>query len=96
MRFRWIYILLLAVIALCLLPVYSVWWSSSFAEKHGCTLHEGFVNPCIVDGIDRGPDLYTAFVSGWFMLATLPIAALCVLIILIISLRDMLHRRKHP
>ena len=66
----------LALIGIGLLPVGSVWWASSFAKAHGCILHEGNATPCIVDGVDYGDTLYTAFVAGWLMLASLPVALL--------------------
>jgi len=90
MKFRWIYVILTAVIAVCLYPAYLVLWSSNFAETHGCVLHEGFENPCIVDGVDYGPELYNAFVSGWFLLVSLPVAALCLLVMVIIAVRDII------
>ena len=90
MKFRWIYLILTAVIAVCLYPAYLVLWSSNFAKEHGCIVHEGFQNPCIVDGVDYGEQLYTAFVSGWFLLATLPVAGLCLLIMVVIALRDII------
>lgn len=70
-------ILTLATLLLAsLAPLVAVIWASWFADRHGCTLHEGFANPCIVNGQDWGDTLYTAFVSGWFMLITLPVALL--------------------
>ena len=73
--------LLLTGIALCLVPVVLVWRASAFAARHGCILHEGFANPCIVDGVDHGSRLYAWFVSGWFMLVTLPAAAILLAVL---------------
>jgi hypothetical protein len=55
--------LLLGIIAACLAPALMAMWTAS---SHGCTLHEGFANPCVVDGKDIGQDLYGSFVSAWF------------------------------
>lgn len=43
------------------------------AEAYGCDLDEGSIHPCIANGRDIGPDLYTLFVLGWLSLATIPI-----------------------
>lgn len=86
------YLWLTLGIALCLAPVGGVIWSSWFAKRHGCTLHEGFANPCIVDGTDWGETLYTAFVSGWFMLVTLPVAGLLALALAGLVIRDIWRR----
>jgi len=92
-----VYALLLGGLGLSLLPVYNIWWSSRFAEKHGCVLHEGFVNPCVVDGVDHGTRLANAFVSGWLMLLTLPVAlvlGVILIIFIIIDLVGIVRRRK--
>ncbi|OWU84400.1 hypothetical protein ATO6_11865 [Oceanicola sp. 22II-s10i] len=91
---RIVYAILILGIAICFLPLAGVIYSTSFADKHGCTLHEGFPNPCIVDGVDHGEQLYTFFVSGWFMLMTLPIALLLGLILLIMIIVDLVRRRR--
>ena len=53
---------LLGIIAACFAPSVMASWT---ATAHGCTLHEGFVNPCVVDGKDIGQDLYVSFTSMW-------------------------------
>ena len=57
-------------------PMISVIIAGSIASWHGCTLHEGFVNPCVVNGRDIGETLYAMGVMGWFMLVTIPLGAL--------------------
>ncbi len=86
---RRIYWILPVVILICLIPVFLVYWSSWFAARHGCVLHEGWTNPCIVDGHDWGDTLSSAFVSGWFALATLPVAFGCVLVLAVLALTDL-------
>ena len=91
------YVVLLLILLICLLPAFGVIWSSNFAAAHGCTLHEGFVNPCIVDGVDYGERLYTAFVMGWYMLLTLPVAlpvAVALLIMLAVDVMRWLRRKR--
>ena len=56
-------------------PILSVIIAGTIASWKGCTLHEGFVNPCVVNGRDVGETLYAMGVMGWFMLATIPLGA---------------------
>ena len=63
-----------AVIALAAgWPIASVAIAGTIAAWNGCTLHEGFVNPCVVGGRDIGETLYAMGVMGWFMIATIPL-----------------------
>lgn len=89
-----LYGVLLAGILACLAPLGAILWSSAFAERHGCTLHEGFANPCVVDGVDHGERLYSAFVSGWFLLATGPLALILLGVLIGLVLNDALNRRR--
>lgn len=82
---------LLIGLLLCLSPLLAVFWASDFAERHGCDLHEGFVNSCMVDGTDWGETLYTAFVSGWLMLLTLPVAGILAIVLLVSALYDLIR-----
>jgi hypothetical protein len=66
--------LLIAVFAAW--PIASVVIASTIASWNGCTLHEGFVNPCVVGGRDIGGTLYSMGVMGWFMIATLPMGVI--------------------
>lgn len=62
-RKHWIRLGLL--LALMVLPFAPALWAKAHADAHSCRLHEGFPNPCIVDGVDQGEMLYNLFVSGW-------------------------------
>ena len=64
-------------------PVISVVVASLLAEANGCTLHEGYSNPCVIWGADRADLLYTMFVAGWFGLVTLPAGAIALLVWLV-------------
>ena len=55
-------VFLVCLVALCFLPMLVSKW---VADAHGCQLHEGFVTPCLVAGMDVGALLYQLFVSGW-------------------------------
>ena len=57
-------------------PIVSVIVAGSIASWNGCTLHEGFANPCVVGGKDLGGTLYAMGVMGWFMIATIPLGAI--------------------
>lgn len=84
-----LYLGLVIVVLVGLAPVASVFWASDFAQRHGCDLHEGFAQPCLVEGEDWGETLYLAFVMGWFALLTLPVAAAALLGLLVLALIDL-------
>ncbi|MCK0169642.1 hypothetical protein MWU53_01075 [Aliiroseovarius sp. S1123] len=95
MGFKGLYIWLGGTLILCLIPVLGVILSSSFADWRGCTLHEGFENPCVFLGFDFGGVLYAGFVSGWFMLITLPIALVLLVALLIVAVFHLIsYQRK--
>jgi hypothetical protein len=74
-------------------PLISVVIAGSIANAHGCTLDEGSVHPCIVNGTDMGETLYTMGVMGWLMLATIPIGLVVVGVYLVLVLVIYLVRR---
>jgi hypothetical protein len=94
MALRALYAVLVLGIAICAAPLLSVIWAEAFARRHGCTLHEGFTNPCVVNGHDWGDTLYTAFVAGWLMLLTLPVGAALLLVLIITGGLHMWRRRR--
>lgn len=71
----WFRLLMVLLIIACAVPLVSVALASALANAYGCTLHEGFANPCLINGEDWGKELYQMGMMGWFMLATLPLAA---------------------
>ena len=76
----WVYGVVMALIlVVALLPLISVIVAGSVAEANGCTLHEGFSNPCVVNGEDMGETLYVMGVMGWFMIATIPLGGMAIL-----------------
>jgi hypothetical protein len=79
-------------------PLISTMIAGTIAEANGCTLHEGFANPCIINGEDWGQDLYTFGVLGWLAIGTIPIAvgvaAIYLLIVIIIAIVQAANRRK--
>ena len=79
------------------LPMISVMVAGTIAERNNCELHEGFVNPCIIDGEDWGETLYAMGMMGWFGLVTIPgallIAAAYLLIVIIVAIIRYVRRR---
>jgi hypothetical protein len=77
-------LILAAILLLTLLPVISVVVASTIAGVNGCALDEGGMHACLVAGQDLGELLYTLFVLGWLMLASLPLGGIAVIVWLVI------------
>jgi hypothetical protein len=79
-------------------PIIGAIIAGSIAEINGCTLHEGFVNPCVINGEDWGQDLYMFGTLGLLAIGTLPIAvgvaAIYLLIVIIIAIIQATRRRR--
>ena len=79
------------------LPMISVMVAGTIAERNNCELHEGFVNPCIIDGEDWGETLYAMGMMGWFGLVTIPgallIAAAFLLFVISVAIIRYVRRR---
>ena len=90
-RFPWIayWLALGLIILIALAPAGSVAACGLIANANGCTVDEGSVHPCIINGQDYGHLVYTLGVLGWLMLVTLPGGLFAFVIWLIIL---MLHR----
>ncbi len=67
-------LILLAIFLIGFGPLLLALTAGAFASINGCTLHEGFVNPCVVMGIDFGERLYAMGVMAWITLVSLPVA----------------------
>ena len=91
-------LVVLFILLLGFSPVIASLIAGTIAEANDCTLHEGFVNPCIINGEDWGQDLYTYGMLGWFALGTIPIAlavaAVYVAVVVIIAIIQAARRRK--
>jgi hypothetical protein len=94
----WLYIVaLLLILAVALAPVASVAIAGWIAEANGCRLDEGSIHPCLVNGEDWGPTLYSMGVMGWFMLATIPLGGLALLLLaLVFVVHLIVHTRRRP
>jgi hypothetical protein len=93
---RWPYIAILAVIiVLAIAPVVVAVVSGNIAGAYGCRVDEGSVHPCLIGGTDYGDLFYTLGVSGWLMLATIPLGFLAALILGVVLLIHLnIHRRR--
>ena len=83
------YLVLCAGLLICAAPGIAAFAALAIAEAHGCTLHEGFANPCVINGTDRGEALAGALVAGWFMLFTMPVLLIFVLLLILRIVRDI-------
>lgn len=61
------------------IPIAAVALSSVLASAWGCTVNESGTTPCLVGGRDAGPLLSDLFVSGWWMLISLPVGGALLL-----------------
>lgn len=64
---------MIAVAALCMLPMAAVLVSAVLAALLNCELNEGGATACIVLGVDFGGFLSGLFTLGWMALLTLPL-----------------------
>lgn len=80
MKRLWLHATAIGVILLfAFSPIISVMIAGYVAGTHGCTLNEGGIHPCVINGHDYGNTLYTMEVLGWLMLVTLPIGGFVLL-----------------
>ena len=91
---RWFLWSALAIVAVALLPVGCVALSGALATANGCTLHEGFENPCIVLGLDIGFLLYALGMMDWLAIGTIPLGYFSLVALGGIWL--LAHRPLHP
>jgi len=75
-------------------PLIAMFVASSLADHYGCRLHEGFSNPCVIAGVDRGETLYSLFVTGWLGLISIPLGALGLLLAMIFAIRAIWHNAR--
>lgn len=92
----WIYWVLLAlIVVLAGAPVIVTAVAAAIADANGCTISEGLLNPCVIDGVDHGADLQAAGMAALYVLLTLPLAFVLFIVWLIVLLvhRGMFRRR---
>lgn len=86
-------IAMILVLLFCLTPAISVISSSLIADAYDCPLHEGFANPCVINGADWGETLAGMFVAGWFMLMTLPVLVFALVVWISVEIIAVLRAR---
>ncbi|MDX2257293.1 MAG: hypothetical protein NW205_00095 [Hyphomicrobiaceae bacterium] len=92
----WFRVGVIVAVLLALAPLICVVIAGTIADAHGCRLHEGFVNPCMISGEDWGKALYTMAVMGWFAIATLPLGAMAIVVWLVVEIVVAVRRRGRP
>ena len=65
-------------------PMLSALAAEVIARLNGCELNEGASHPCEMLGLELGGTLYNMFVMGWLALATIPLAAIGLLLWLVV------------
>jgi hypothetical protein len=96
MRKRNVFFLLglILILLLAAAPLIVALGAGAYAANHGCVLHEGFVNPCIVDGQDMGQTLYGLGMVGWFAIATVPLGLGAAAILVFVWILTAVTARK--
>ena len=77
----WPYMIALALIfAGAMAPIAITIYAVNVTEGHGCTVSVAQLYPCIIDGVDKGPELQAMAHSFWYALYTWPagILAACL------------------
>ncbi|WP_374951848.1 hypothetical protein [Mucilaginibacter sp.] len=78
-----------------LIPLIFACLAGYIADINGCILNEAGVNPCQVGGVDIGDLLSMMFVSGWFMLITVPGALLVFVVLTYYTVHDIVFYRNN-
>ena len=96
MRKRNVFFLLglILILLLAAAPLIVALGAGAYAANHGCVLHEGFVNPCIIDGQDMGQTLYGLGMVGWFAIATVPLGLGAAAILVFVWILTAVTARK--
>ena len=88
-RRRWYILTLLLIGLFAILPLVLTLVGAGIASNYGCSVNEGNVNPCVIDGTDWGETLAFFGISFWYLLATVPLGCLLFVIWLIVL---VIHR----
>lgn len=89
--------LMALALLVCLSPLLSMAAADIIGNLYGCNVDLTGPHPCVVGGRDIGQTLLTLGMMGYFLMATLPIAAgvACVWVIVEIIAWVMRRRRAH-
>lgn len=75
-----IIIIVAFVLLLSFSPIIISLVAGYIANTNNCILHEGFKNPCIINGHDYGETLYRMGVTGWLVFFTVPMGIFLLVI----------------
>lgn len=88
---------IISILVIGALPLISTMIAGAIADANGCVLHEGFANPCVINGTDQGETLYTMGMLGWLAIGTLPVAltaaGIYLVIVIVVTLILTLRKR---
>lgn len=87
------YVVLGALILLCLLPVLLAVAAILIARAAGCIPEGATFDTCRILGTDWADALTTSITLHWLGLVTLPISAVLAALLLLLGLIDLLRRR---
>jgi hypothetical protein len=73
-------LVILLIILIGIGPILVSMSAGMVANAFDCTLHEGFVNPCVIGGVDYGETLYSLGVMGWTSLRTCPLSIILLVV----------------
>jgi hypothetical protein len=93
----WPYLVVLALIFVgAMAPIGVTVYAANVAQSHGCTVTNGVLDPCIVDGVDKAPELQAMASSFLYALFTWPagIVAACLWFLVLYWHRGRWKRRR--
>jgi hypothetical protein len=91
---RWMICALAMILLFGTFPLWSTLLAVLFASAFGCSLNEGFVQPCVVLGRDFGGLLYSVGLVFWFAMFTVPLAGMALLVWLVVLVVVLFRRRR--
>jgi hypothetical protein len=81
----WPYLVALALIFVgAMAPIGLTVYAANVAQGHGCTVSNGVLDPCIIDGIDKALELQALANSFWYALYTWPAGILLTTVWLLV------------
>ena len=83
----WPYLVALALIFVgAMAPIAVTVYAANVAQGHGCTVTDGVLDPCIVDGVDKAAELQGMANTFWYALFTWPAGIVAATIWLLVLL----------
>ena len=83
----WPYLVALALIFIgAMAPIGLTVYAANVAQGNGCTVSNGVLDPCLIDGVDKAPELQALANSFWYALYTWPAGILLITVWLLVLL----------